>query len=91
MKFIVEFNCDNAAFENDSHYQVHELLWEIGRKLINSKSTLSPDDGECPVYDANGNRIGFFAFMDEDDEDTSAYEEAEYLAELNRGYNQDRI
>lgn len=55
MKFKLEINCDNAAFEGDNRYaEVERILCEIeiGR-------------GPGTIYDVNGNRVGSFVWVDE--------------------------
>lgn len=53
MKFVVEFNCDNAAFEGEYLYQqIAATLQDIARKVFFNEKT------EQVIRDLNGNKIG---------------------------------
>lgn len=48
MRFVLEIDCDNAAFEGDQRYcEVHRILQEI-----------DPSEGPPTLRDINGNRVG---------------------------------
>lgn len=52
MQIVIEFSCDNAAFEDDFEGEI---------KLVLSRAQKAIDRGfheTAPLYDTNGNRIG---------------------------------
>ena len=54
MKFKVEFNCDNAAFDEDSmNSEIARLLTEVADKTVNGWMSGS-------IRDINGNGVGSF-------------------------------
>lgn len=60
MRFKLEFDCDNAAFDEDS---VHEATRTLARVV----GTLALDGrwGSGFVRDSNGNTIGTWTFVEE--------------------------
>ena len=48
---IIEFDMDNAAFDDDFPREVSQVLGKIAAQF-------SDGAGHGPVYDSNGNRIG---------------------------------
>lgn len=50
MKFTMEFDCDNAAFEEDHRLEIQEILEGVGIAVD------SRDSGT--IRDSNGNRVG---------------------------------
>lgn len=54
MKFVLEFDCENAAFEADSNAESARILRQVATALENGRV-----DG--PIFDGNGNRVGTFA------------------------------
>lgn len=54
MKFTVEIECDNAAFEDDSGAEVARILRNLAAELENNPGVL----GRFPLRDTNGNRVG---------------------------------
>lgn len=57
MKFKLEFNMDNDAFQLDKCDEVIRILAGINSRLNNSKIRIDVED-EYPVFDSNGNKIG---------------------------------
>lgn len=64
--FRVEIETDNAAFDEDDG--VHEVA-RILRKLACDVESGGPTwfGGETTLRDANGNRVGFATFSEEDE------------------------
>jgi hypothetical protein len=60
VKFKLEFDCDNAAFEDLEG----ELRWVLSN-VTNDVSLPSASDGT--VRDSNGNRIGEWRFTEDED------------------------
>lgn len=58
MKFKLEIDCGNAAFEPDA-------ATEVARILVNMCDTTLPFDASGKLWDANGNVVGFFRFEEE--------------------------
>jgi hypothetical protein len=63
MKFTLEINMDNAAFDTGvegdkarSGVEVWKILNELATKIYNSYSLETGDDGQ--VRDTNGNKVG---------------------------------
>ena len=54
MKFSIEINCDNSAFE-DTNYELSKIL----QKLINQ---LESGFDSIPLKDSNGNTVGVAKF-----------------------------
>lgn len=60
MRFRLEFDCDNAAFFDDSNNdnefnpnnEIAGILIELGKKYRNNYSI------NCTIFDSNGNKIG---------------------------------
>ena len=50
----ITFATDNAAFEDDREAEIARVL----RVLAARFATYTPDAGNRPIYDSNGNRIG---------------------------------
>lgn len=62
MKFKLEIDCDNAAFDGVEREEVARILLEAGRKVRN----LNPPNyvGEkIALYDFNGNKVGEARFV----------------------------
>jgi hypothetical protein len=53
MTFYVQFECDNAAFEDNAHGEIARILREIAKKV-----EIGQTEGAC--MDFNGNRCGEF-------------------------------
>lgn len=64
MKFTLEIDCDNAAFgEGDGIQRIDEIekiLRRLGGHLYRNADVLG--DLDSPLYDSNGNRVGFAKF-----------------------------
>jgi hypothetical protein len=56
MRFLVEIQCDHAAFADDPNHEVVRLLREIGKRL--------EKDGEScgGLVDVNGNSCGSYKY-----------------------------
>lgn len=52
-KVIIEFDTDNAAFEDNGASEVQHVLDQIQRHLLN-------ETARTPLRDSNGNSIGRF-------------------------------
>jgi hypothetical protein len=60
-KIIIEFETDNAAFEDDSLCpEIARILGELARKI---ESYDRPDD--MKVYDVNGNKVGTVTYLED--------------------------
>jgi hypothetical protein len=57
MKFKIEFDCDNAVFNGDN------LRHEAARILHACARMVEQDYVEGAVIDENGNRVGYFEFI----------------------------
>lgn len=56
MKFVLEINCDNAAFDERS-LEVAHILTRITERVISRK-----EGGK--IYDSNGNHVGEWGFKE---------------------------
>jgi hypothetical protein len=66
MKFTLEINCDNAAFEGDSiGYEISRILRKLVAKFEFARLEAA-DEGV--VMDTNGNKVGFWELFKEADE-----------------------
>ena len=64
-KFVLEINTDNDAFVGESgSREVARILGGLSEVLDNYGA--SWDAG--PLFDVNGNRVGFYAWGEDDDE-----------------------
>ncbi len=52
----IEFNTDNAAFDDDYRFEASRILGVLANDLGAGLLDITMD--ECPIYDINGNRIG---------------------------------
>lgn len=57
MRFKLDIECGNAAFEDEVHAELGRILAEICANLANGEIR-----GGC--YDLNGNRVGYFELVD---------------------------
>jgi len=74
-KYLIEIDCDNAAFEYDN------LEWELSDILRRASIKLSNGELDFKLRDSNGNTVGS-AYLEEDEpdelgDDTSDDEEEE--------------
>lgn len=64
MKFIVEIECGNAAFDDecggDLHAETTDILFQLAEKIKNM-ATFSY------LYDSNGNMVGQAEFVEDSD------------------------
>jgi len=56
MRFIVEIQCDNAAFEDDPACEVANILGKVRRAVEKDGSM------EGRLADSNGNLCGFYKY-----------------------------
>lgn len=55
MKFKLNIDCDNAAFQDDASHEVARILRELADRVeISGGQPLS----DFNLYDTNGNRVG---------------------------------
>lgn len=55
MKFKIEIECDNAAFDDDP---TGEIRWILQQRVIEELSRYGRDAFPIPLSDSNGNRVG---------------------------------
>ena len=60
MKFTLTIDCDNAAFEPDIDSGCEP---EIARVMRHVAEQLERGATGAPIFDFNGNRVGFFRFV----------------------------
>jgi len=61
MKFTLEIECDNAAFEGElRNSQLSQILITLGDRLINANA----GEGPWGLWDDNGNKVGEGKFDD---------------------------
>lgn len=58
MKFTLEINCDNAAFEA-LEMETQAVLVDVGRRVYRGEKS-------GYIYDFNGNKVGSFQFSEDD-------------------------
>jgi len=61
MKFRLEFDMDNAAFDDNevgANQETARILKALASKIALQGDNLRLGDDEGPLYDINGNRIG---------------------------------
>ncbi len=80
MDLVIRFNLDNAAFEVVPERECAEILRAISNRII---------DGEVQgsMRDVNGNRIGWFEFVERDEVVEAALDIAELVFSLDE-YNE---
>lgn len=61
-KYLIEIDCDNAAFEYDN------LEWELSDILRRASIKLSNGELDFKLRDSNGNTVGS-AYLEEDEPD----------------------
>ena len=55
MKFTLNIDCNNAAFEGDTDAEVARILKEVAEKIEGGASSGT-------ISDINGNRVGYFSY-----------------------------
>lgn len=60
MKFTLEIECDNAAFEGDPNEEIARIL----RDLVDDLEARPAARGTFPLRDSNGNRVGAGVFRE---------------------------
>lgn len=61
MKVIIEFETDNAAFADDIHGEIEQILEQAGTKVLMQMGRNHYVDAEGPsdkLIDTNGNTVG---------------------------------
>jgi hypothetical protein len=61
MKFTLEIQCDNAAFENDPAKEVARILREVAKQV----GAYPAFPSVCKARDLNGNTVGTYGFSDD--------------------------
>lgn len=64
MKFALEFDCDNAAFDEDPAEEIVKTLWRVAEQ-VRRRGLRRPGE-RVTIYDTNGNRIGDWSVEEED-------------------------
>lgn len=59
--FKLEIACDNAAFEDEPHLQIADILRDVANRIANGGDPI-----EGTVRDVNGNTVGRFRMVEED-------------------------
>ena len=62
MKIKIEFNADNAAFEDNLSLEIREVLERAANVAV---SLVTGDGGYCGLRDSNGNSIGTVEVVEE--------------------------
>ena len=57
--FIVKFDTDNAAFEEDPGTEIRYILWKIANGPIDPNAIKN-------IKDINGNTVGYWYYTEED-------------------------
>lgn len=60
MKIRIEFDCDNAAFDEVPLVEAQRIIRQAERKL----ALLDPFGDSIGLFDSNGNRIGNLKILD---------------------------
>lgn len=70
MKFIVEIQCDNAAFEPHVGVEVCRILAQASNNVQFRKVMAGL---RAPLFDSNGNKVGSYRYIKQrgDDETTN--------------------
>lgn len=63
MKFVLEIDCDNRAFEEDAFYEVCRLLSQESKKMSRWVGN-DPHGWKSLLVDSNGNTVGKTQFID---------------------------
>lgn len=61
MKFFVEIDIGNAAFENNVESEIKRILKTIPFTVANATMPV-----KFPIFDRNGNRVGYFGLRNDD-------------------------
>lgn len=63
MKFVMEFDCDNAAFEEGMATEIARILRRVATSVEHGNL---PDTGDVSsIRDINGNRIGEWGIQED--------------------------
>lgn len=57
MQFYLQIDCDNAAFEETPASEIARILRDAAKRVEDDADGL---DERAPLYDANGNKVGWF-------------------------------
>lgn len=59
MKLTITFDTDDAACEENLHHEVERILTHVSERVLTAIERCQHDaEGQGPLYDTNGNRIG---------------------------------
>jgi len=62
VKFKIEIDCSNAAFDEDAAAECASILEDVARRLREALDDLRIIGTDNPVFDTNGNRVGTYKF-----------------------------
>jgi hypothetical protein len=65
MKYFLEINLDNAAFENNPGLEVARILREAADRVEGYSFNNAPTN--FPLFDVNGNRVGTHGYLNKDE------------------------
>lgn len=65
MKFVVKFNCDNAAFDENPGPEIARILRKVADQVNDGFVNIDLNN-QHPIRDINGNRVGDFILIDDD-------------------------
>lgn len=58
MKFTIEINCDNAAFEEHLNGEIVRILRSVVRRLELDGLSFEKETSDMTLWDVNGNKVG---------------------------------
>jgi hypothetical protein len=58
MKYSIQIDCDNAAFEEDAYAEIARILKDEIESLENRIDRRLSTRWSNPLFDVNGNRVG---------------------------------
>jgi hypothetical protein len=59
MKFRIEIDCDNAAFDDDRNGELATILTRVAERLSDGLRLSSRPERATALQDSNGNTVGF--------------------------------
>jgi len=60
MDIVITLNTDNAAFEDDATREIARTLRELTDFLQTIDTAQLEQSYTCPLFDYNGNKVGYF-------------------------------
>lgn len=69
MRFEVQIACDNAAFDEPG-VEVTRILRSLASQVQCTDLLRKQEAWERPLFDYNGNRVGYAGFREEESDDT---------------------